>query len=198
MEELERVPARQGRAIRLNRGQRLRLVNTHGTQVLDFWAFNAVDLREFLSMEHLRASLGRIMPRAGDSLVSNRRRAILHFEEDSSPGIHDTLIAACDTYRYASLGCREYHENCTDNLFSALRAIGVKAPECPAPLNLWMNIPVAQDGTVAFEAPVSKPGDHVLFRAEIDCIIAMSACPQDMVPVNGAECEPKEVHFRIQ
>ena len=59
-------------------------------------------------------------------------------------------------------------------------------------------MPGTADGTVAFEAPVSKPGDHVLFRAEIDCIIAMSACPQDMVPVNGADCEPKEVHFRIQ
>src|SRR5690625_377485 len=150
MDALETVPARQGRALRLNSGQSLRLINTHGTQVLDFWAFNAVDPREFLSMEHLRASLGRIMPRAGDSLVTNRRRAILSFEEDSSPGIHDTLIAACEAYRYASLGCREYHENCTDNLYAALRATGVEAPECPAPLNLWMNIPVAANGSVSF------------------------------------------------
>lgn len=198
MDALETVPARQGRALRLNSGQSLRLINTHGTQVLDFWAFNAVDPREFLSMEHLRASLGRIMPRAGDSLVTNRRRAILSFEEDSSPGIHDTLIAACDAYRYASLGCREYHENCTDNLYAALRAIGVEAPECPAPLNLWMNIPVAANGSVSFEAPVSKPGDHVVFRAELDCIIAMSSCPQDMLPINGEDCVPKEVHFSIQ
>lgn len=197
METLERVPARQGRAVRLNRGQSLRLINTHGTQVLDFWAFNAADLREFLSMEHLRASLGRIMPRAGDSLVSNRRRAILHFEKDTSPGIHDTLVAACDIYRYASLGCRDYHENCTDNLFAAFRAIGLEALECPAPLNLWMNIPVAPDGSVSFEAPVSRPGDHVVLRAQMDCVVAMSACPQDMVPVNGKDCDPKEVHFQL-
>ena len=197
MDALETVPARQGRALRLNRGQSLRLINTHGTQVLDFWAFNAVDPREFLSMEHLRASLGRIMPKAGDSLVTNRRRAILSFQEDSSPGIHDTLIAACDAYRYASLGCRDYHENCTDNLYAALRAIGVEPSECPAPLNLWMNIPVAADGSVSFDAPVSKPGDHVVFRAELDCIIAMSACPQDMLPVNGEDCVPKEVHFSV-
>lgn len=197
METLERVPARQGRAVRLNRGQSLRLINTHGTQVLDFWAFNAADLREFLSMEHLRASLGRIMPRAGDSLVSNRRRAILHFEKDTSPGIHDTLVAACDIYRYASLGCWDYHENCTDNLFAAFRAIGLEAPECPAPLNLWMNIPVAPDGSVSFEAPVSRPGDHVVLRAQMDCVVAMSACPQDMVPVNGKDCDPKEVHFQL-
>ena len=198
MDALETVPARQGRALRLSRGQSLRLINTHGTQVLDFWAFNAVDPREFLSMEHLRASLGRIMPKAGDSLVTNRRRAILSFEEDSSPGIHDTLIAACDAYRYASLGCRDYHENCTDNLYAALRAVGVELSECPAPLNLWMNIPVAADGSVTFDAPVSKSGDHVVFRAELDCIIAMSACPQDMLPVNGEDCVPKDVHFSVQ
>lgn len=197
MDALERVPARQGRAVRLARGQRLRLINTHGTQVLDFWAYNAADPREFLSMEHLRASLGRITPKAGDFLVTNRRRPILFFEEDSSPGVHDTLIAACDSYRYAALGCRDYHENCTDNHYAALRAIGLVAKECPAPLNLWMNIPVAPDGSVSFEAPRSEAGDHVIFKAELDCIIAMSACPQDMLPINGEHCEPKEIHFSI-
>ena len=48
-------------------------------------------------------------------------------KEDTSPGIHDTLIAACDDYRYGLLGCKEYHENCTDNLFAADAAIGHKA-----------------------------------------------------------------------
>lgn len=197
MDKLEAVPARQGRALRLSRGQRLKLVNSHGTQVLDFWAYNAADPREFLSMEHLRVSLGRIRPRRGDFLVTNRRRPILYFEEDSSPGVHDTLIAACDCYRYAALGCRDYHDNCTDNHYAALRAIGVEASECPAPLNLWMNVGIAADGSLSFEAPVAAAGDYVVLRAELDCLIALSACPQDLLPVNGRDCEPKEVHFAI-
>ena len=35
------------------------------------------------------------------------------------------------------------------------------------------------------------------FRAEHDCIVAMSACPQDLVPVNGHGCTPKAVGYAI-
>lgn len=197
MDALERIPPRRGRAQRLVQGQTLRIINTHGSQVVDFWAFSAEDPLEFLSMEHLRASLGRIFPKAGDALVTNRRRPILTLTQDTSPGVHDTLIAACDSHRYAGLGCRDYHENCTDNLHAAMRAIGQRAPECPSPLNLWMNIPVDATGNVAFEAPVSKPGDYVDMRAEMDCIAVMSACPQDMLPINGEACTPAEAHYKL-
>src|SRR5690606_41627727 len=87
MDKLEAVPARQGRALRLSRGQRLKLVNSHGTQVLDFWAYNAADPREFLSMEHLRVSLGRVRPRRGHFLGANRRRPLPQLEAASSPGV---------------------------------------------------------------------------------------------------------------
>ena len=117
--EVFTVPARRGRAARLNEGQAIKIVNTHGQQVVDFWAFNAADLGEFLSMEHLRATIEGIFPHAGDDLVTNQRRAILHFAEDTTPGVHDTLMAACDVYRYQLLGCEGYHDNCTDNLCAA-------------------------------------------------------------------------------
>lgn len=195
--EILTLPARRGRAARLTRGQAIRIVNTHGGQVVDAWCFNADDLTEFMSMEHLRPTIRRIRPTQGDDLVTNRRRAILHFEEDTSPGIHDTLVAACDDYRYGLLGCTEYHDNCTDNLYAAMRQLGLRAPECPSPLNLWMNIPVDADGGIDFAAPKSKPGDHVVLRARMDCVFAMSACPQDILPINGERCEPTEVHYQI-
>jgi uncharacterized protein len=195
--EVFTIPARKGRACRLSRGQAIRIINTHGAQVVDTWAFSAEDLSEFMSMEHIRATLTRIFPRTGDHLVSNRRRPILHFEEDTSPGIHDTLIAACDVYRYGMLGCTEYHDNCTDNLHAGMRQIGLRAPECPSPLNLWMNIPVDAEGGTAWGEPVSKPGDYVVLRAQMDCIVAMSACPQDILPINGANGSPTEAHYQI-
>lgn len=195
--ELMTVPARRGRAARLTAGQAIQIVNTHGSQVVDFWAFSVEEPGEFLSMEHLRATLQRIFPHAGDALVTNRRRPILQFEEDTSPGVHDTLMAACDAYRYALLGCTEYHDNCTDNLRAALRQIGFAAPECPAPLNLWMNIPVGEGGRTEWGEPLSKPGDYVVLRAAMDCVVAMSTCPQDILPINGAQCTPTEVHYRI-
>lgn len=194
--DLLTIPARRGRAVRLSAGEAIQIVNTHGSQVVDTWAFNAEDMTEFLSTEHMRATLGKLWPGKGDALITNRRRAIMMIEEDTSPGQHDTLIAACDSYRYGLLGCTEYHDNCTDNLHAAMRQIGLTAPECPSPLNLWMNIPVAQDGSTGWGEPLSKPGDYVVLRAEMDCIVAMSACPQDMVPINGADFIPTEVHYR--
>jgi uncharacterized protein YcgI (DUF1989 family) len=191
------IPARRGKAIRLQRGQEFKVINTHGQQVVDTWAFNSADVQEFLSMEHLRAALGRIMVRVGEALVTNQRRPILRLLEDTSPGIHDTLIAACDHYRYALLGCTDYHDNCTDNLAAALAELGLPVPETPSPWNLFMNIPVHADGSVTFEPPVSKPGDYVLLRAEMDCIVAFSACPQDLIPINGVACTPTEAHVEL-
>ena len=195
--ELHTSPARRGRAVRLACGQAIRIINTHGQQVVDTWAFSAEDLTEFLSNEHLRATLQRICPRRGDPLITNRRRPILHFEEDTSPGVHDTLLAACDDYRYGLLGCTEYHDNCTDNLYAAMRRLGLRPPGCPSPLNLWMNIPVDAGGNTTFAEPVSKPGDHVVLRAELDCVVALSACPQDILPINGALRRPTEAHYQI-
>lgn len=195
--ELQVVPARRGRAVRLRAGQAIRVVNTHGKQVVDTWAFNAEDMGEFMSMEHLHAMLESVFPGKGDALVTNRRRPILVMEEDTSPGRHDTVIAACDVHRYAMLGCKGYHDNCTDNLRAALGQIGLRSDECPAPLNLWMNIPIGDDGRITWGEPLSKPGDHVTLRAAMDCIVVMSACPQDMIPINGADCTPTEVHFQV-
>jgi uncharacterized protein YcgI (DUF1989 family) len=160
------IPARKGKAAFLDKGQRIKVINTHGQQVIDTWAFNRADLTEFMSMEHSRTALSRIMARVGDSMVTNRRRPILALTEDTSPGIHDTLLAACDRYRYELLGCAEYHDNCTDNLAAALAELGLKPPETPSPWNLFMNIPVSSDGNLSFEPPLSKAGDYVVLRAE--------------------------------
>ena len=191
------IPARRGKAAFVARGQSVRVINTHGQQVVDTWAFRRDDLAEFMSMEHSRTALGRIMPVIGQSMVTNRRRPILTLSEDTSGGIHDTLLAACDRYRYELLGCEEYHDNCTDNLAAALAELGLRPPETPSPWNLFMNIPVGPDGSVSFEPPVSRPGNHVTLLAEMDCVVAFSACPQDIVPINGVDCVPTEAHFQV-
>jgi uncharacterized protein YcgI (DUF1989 family) len=68
----------------------------------------------------------------------------------------------------------------------------------PAPLNLFMNIPWDQAGDLHFAAPPQRmPGSYVVFRAEMDLIIAFSACPQDVLPINGRACRPLEAHFMV-
>ncbi len=195
--ELVTIPARRGKATRLGKGQSVKVINTHGEQVVDTWAFNAADLQEFMAMEHWRVTAARISPKAGDALVTNRRRPILTLTEDTSPGVHDTLMAACDRYRYALLGCDGYHDNCTDNLFAAMEALGLQPPQVPCPLNLFMNIPVLDDGRLDFCEPVTRPGDAVVLRAEMDCVVVFSTCPQDMVPINGKAQQPTEAHFQV-
>ena len=193
--ELIEIPARRGKAVRLRQGQHIKVINTHGTQVVDTWAFNADDLQECLSMEHTRPHIGHIMPRVGDILYTNKRRPILTFVEDTSPGMHDTIIAACDRYRYTFLGVAGYHDNCTDNLYAAMAELGLTPPEVPSPLNLWMNIPLAPDGSIDFKPTVAKPGDYVLLRAECHVVLAFSACPQDILPINSTR--PVAAHFQL-
>jgi uncharacterized protein YcgI (DUF1989 family) len=194
----ETVPARQGKAVYVKAGAAITIINTYGTQVVDTWCFMRDDLTEFMSMEHQRSVSQSVFPSVGAPLYSNRRRPILTLEEDTSPGRHDTLLAACDVYRYQMLGCTEYHDNCTDNLAAAMTEIGLAAPETPSPLNLWMNIPFTSDGATEFCPTLSKPEDFVRLRAHHDVIVVMSTCPQDMVPINGADMIVRPVHYHVE
>lgn len=194
---LQTIPERAGIAARLRTGQSVQVINTHGQQVVDTWAFAAADPDEFMSMEHSRAGFRKTNPNIGDTYVTNRRRDILSLIADTSPGVHDTLIASCDPYRYEQLGHVGHHENCTDNLHKALSEIGITAPETPCPLNLFMNIAILKDGRLEWRPPVSAPGDAITLRAEMDCIVAFSACPMDLLPINGLDGRPTEAHFEI-
>jgi uncharacterized protein YcgI (DUF1989 family) len=192
---IETIPARRGKAVLLKAGQALRIINTHGHQVVDFWAFVAGSMNEFSGMEQCRATWLKLCPEIGDALYSNRRRPILRLEADTSPGRHDSLIAPCDNERYGLLGCGEYHDNCKDNLHAALFELGFTIPFTPGSLNLFMNIPWQESGVVSFEAPLSKAGDYVVWRAELDCVAVMSCCPQDILAINNRDTV--EAHYEV-
>ena len=191
------IPARQGRAVKLRQGDVLEITNPQGNQVCDFFALTLESSAEFLGMEQCRTSLGRVYVNEGDVLVTNRRQPLIEIVEDTSPGVHDILIACCDLPRYRDLGVSDYHDNCADNFRMALTAIGIEATHVPSPFNIWMNIPVKEDGSYSWEAPVSNPGDKITLKALADCVAVMSACPQDITPVNGVGVLPSELMFRV-
>ena len=193
-----RIPPRCGVAVKLQASQQLQVENTHGTQVCDFWAYLATDMGQFLSMSHCRTWLQSVFPKIGDRLVTNRRQPVLEIISDTSPGVHDTVMSCCDLTRYQLLGCREYHDNCTDNLRMALNAIGLDAPHVPDPFDLWMNIPITPDGQTSFQPTLSSPGDVIGLRAIEDLVVVMSACPQDKNPINGVGAVPSEIHFIVE
>lgn len=189
------IPARHGKAALVKKGQKIKVINTYGTQVVDCWAFNASNTGEFMSMEHCRVRLERYRPKTGDTMITNLRRRILKILEDTSPGVHDTLMAACDRYRYEQLGCKEYHRNCTDNLWEAMVAEGYKPTETPSPFNLWQNTPVEASGAIGSYPGAARKGDYLLMRAEMDLVICLSACPQDITEINSQR--PRSAHFQI-
>jgi uncharacterized protein YcgI (DUF1989 family) len=177
--------AREGIAVPLIAGQRLRITNVHGGQVVDTWALAAADTSEYLSMEHTRTSLRKLVPTAGDHLYSSRRRPLLTLIEDTSPGAHDTLIAACDRERYRQLGAEDDHANCADNFRHALSLHGIQTDRVPSPLNLFMRIRWDESGQLEWLPSPARAGDYVTLEAVIDATVVMSACPMDLNPINA-------------
>lgn len=176
--------AREGIALPLRAGERLRIINLAGGQVVDTWALAGTDPGEHVSMEHTRVGLGRLVPRVGDGLYSNRRRPLLTLVEDTSPGVHDTLIAACDPERYRLLGATGEHASCAENFRRALAARGIQVDRVPAPLNLFMNVRWREDGSLDFEPSPAQAGDSVTLEAETGVTVVLSACPMDLNPIN--------------
>lgn len=189
------IPAKFAKAAFVKRRQKIKVINTHGTQVVDCWALNASNMLEYMSMEHCRVDLERYKPKTGDTMVTNQRRPILKIMEDTCEGAHDTLLAACDRYRYEKLGCKGYHRNCTDNFWEAMVELNLKPVELPSPFNLWQNTPVESDGAITPNPPISKRGDYIVLRAEMDLVICLSACPQDITSICGNK--PKNARFEI-
>jgi uncharacterized protein YcgI (DUF1989 family) len=191
------IPGGHGTAIRLHAGRTLRLVNTFGSQVVDTWGLALADPTEYLSVEHTRRLLGRLFPREGDVLFSNRRQPLLMLERDTSGCRHDMLFACCDPWLYRHYGAPAGHRSCHQNFLEALAGAQVTTPHVPDPVNFWMNVTVSDNERLSLEPPVSRPGDSLVLRARTDVLVVFSACPMDITPVNGADRTPRAVHYEL-
>ncbi|UWU17431.1 DUF1989 domain-containing protein [Rhizobium sullae] len=193
----EMVPASHGRAYRMQAGQVAVIANLHGNQVVDAWALSETDPLEFSSMDHTRSVNSSIYLEKGMKVVSNRRRPMMTLLDDSALLCHDTLLCPCNAEIYEQLGCDGYHRSCSDNFHEALAAKERQLPFTPASLNLFMNVPVHADGSLERHAPASKAGDYVALRAEMDLLLVLSACPQDITVINGDDRTPRNIAIRI-
>ncbi|XPS71447.1 hypothetical protein M3J07_003630 [Ascochyta lentis] len=171
---------------------------------------------EYLSLPHTRASSYKLVPEVDDTLLTNLRNPIITLVEDSTPGAHDTLTAACDANLYTALGVDKpaEHGSCAENLVLALKELnenaGLKGTKAvgadisvniaPTPLHLFMVAPIAlpsdttasgsgaKGAKLAVEEPQGKKRGFVRFRAERDVVVVFSACPMDVGPQNGGRC----------
>jgi uncharacterized protein YcgI (DUF1989 family) len=179
--------------IEVKQGQLVQIVDVQGKQVADFVAFNGHDRAEYLSVAVTRGANNNVMLQQGQTLYSNRRNPMLEITEDTV-GRHDTLFAACDPKRYEALEAPG-HANCRTALADALQGFGVDYDHIPDPVNWFMNVAIRQRGELEIREPLSERGDQVQLTALMDLVIAVSACPQDLLPTNGTK--PSDILIRV-
>lgn len=172
-----RIEPRTGTAFRLAHGQRLEIVDPLGEQVSDLVAFNASDTAEVISSGRTLDYASRIFLTKGDPLYSNRSNVMLTIEEDNV-GRHDFLLTPCsaDTFRII-YGHEHPHRGCFGNLAEALEPFGIGPDQIPTAFNVFMNVTIDGDtGEIAVLPPRSNAGDHVIFKAQMDLVIGLTAC----------------------
>ena len=179
------IEAKGNWASELRAGQFIKVTDPCGKQAVDFWAFNAEDVDEHLSASHTRVWVNRLCPLPGESFHSNRRRPILQLIADTC-GMHDLITPACDEHRYRLYGVRGDHPSCASNLKLAV-APWFKTTRffVPQSFNMFQCCPIGADGSVVNGPNPSKAGDYVILKAWIDCIVAISACPQEFNSAAG-------------
>jgi uncharacterized protein YcgI (DUF1989 family) len=190
------VPGGFGKSITAKRGQYIAVVDLYGGQCGDFWSLDINDLDHFLSPMHSWIHTGTIYPQVGDELVTNRREPILTIIADDV-GWHDMLAPACDRQRYERYYGVADHRNCCDNFREAMSESDWGNRLIPQPFNLFMNTFVEPDGKMIIRDPISKTGDKIIFRAEKDIIVVVSACPMDLNPVGGESITDLEIMIAI-
>jgi len=188
------VPPQSGRAFRVGRGERIRVIDPKGQQVADLWAFDTADELDWLSTSQTRDIVERLFPRPGDGFYSYRGRLLLTLVEDASPGPHDMLYPACDAALYERAGFPG-HPNCRDNLLAALAGEGIALPWVPDPIDLFQNSPPQPDGRLDVLPSLNPPGGSVTLRAERDLLLVVTACSVDYHPTNGGICTEIEVEI---
>jgi len=188
------IPPQSGQAIRVNRGDMVRIIDPQGQQVADLWAF-AVDgaKLDWLSTSQTRNVTERLFPQVGESFFSAREvEPMLTLIEDASPGPHDMLYPACDRALYDHVGLPD-HPNCRDNLIAALARENISIDFVPDPVDLFQNSLPQPDGRIDVLASINPPGAYVKLKAERDLLLVVTACSVDFHPTNGGRCTEIEV-----
>lgn len=189
------IPPRSGVAFPLNKGQKLRVIDPRGEQVADLLAFNAGDVAEVISSGRSLDYASKLFLTTGDPLYSNRSRVMLRIVEDTV-GRHDFLLTPCsvDTFRII-YGDEHPHRGCFGNLSEALAPYGVAPDQIPTAFNVFMNVQVdGVSGELRVDPPMSRAGDHILFEAEMDLIIGLTAC--SALQSNNHSFKP--IHYRVE
>jgi len=188
------IPAKGEAAFEVQRGQVVRVEDVEGDQAVDLICYNAEDLSEKFWAAHTAKLNGTIYVTTGHTLFSDKARPMLTIVEDTV-GVNDLICGSCsyalDVVRYgedkAAPGCMDLFER-------SIQPWGLERKDIPMCFNIFLDYPVEEGGTVAIDKDaVSKPGDHIDLRAEMDLLVSITACPQENNPCNGYNPTPIRV-----
>jgi len=187
------IAPRTGVAFTLDAGQSLTVIDPCGQQVADLLAYARDDVREIISGGRTLDYQSKLFLTTGDTLWSNRSRPMLVIEADDV-GRHDFLLTPCSRETFEIIyGDKDPHRGCFGNLAAALEPYGIAPDTIPTAFNVFMNVTVAGDGTLAVKPPLSKAGDSIVFRARMPLIIGLTAC--SALQSNNGSFKP--IHYRI-
>lgn len=170
------IEKQSGAAFKLQKGQKLKVIDPQGEQVSDMVLFNAEDPREKISSGKTLDFEESILISKDNFLWSNRSRKMMKILEDTN-GRNDFLLAPCspETFRIM-YNNPDYHPSCFENLYTNLEPFGIEPDDVPTAFNIFMNVQFDKNGKLSVDPPLSKPGDYVLFEAQMDLIVALTAC----------------------
>ncbi len=169
-----------GIGLTIKKGQLLKIIDPKGEQVSDLTAFSLEDKAEWLSSGRTIDYANKIYLTTGNLLYSNRSRPMLTIVEDTV-GRHDFLLTPCSPETFQIIyKNHEYHPSCFENLHTNLAQFGIMPDMIPTTLNVFMNVVVLETGELRIDPPPSKAGDYIIFRAEMDLILGITACSAEM------------------
>lgn len=182
-------------AFELNAGEELIVVDPQGQQVSDLVAFAKSDVREYLSSGRTLDYASKLWLSTGDVLYSNRSTPMFTILEDTC-GRHDFTLAPCSKEMFETIyGEKEGRPGCEGNLEKVLKKYGIGRDNIPTAFNVFMNVGIdPSTGAIAVLPPLSKPGDFIRFKAEMDLVVGLTACSAGQS--NNFSYKP--IDFRIE
>jgi uncharacterized protein YcgI (DUF1989 family) len=191
----EIVSKNSGKAFVVKRNQVIRVI---GESTADFVVFNLRNVRrERFDQARTKVDQGKIYVTTGDFLISKFNNVMMTIVKDTYKGPHDMEKGMCSTSFYKKWGDRIFEiyggtwkklgrkrgvtpkHGCWENLAKALRPYDIAKEDVPSPLNIFQTMVInAKTGRMRYAMVRPNPGDHVDFRAEMDCLVGISACPE--------------------
>ena len=173
-----------GRAIDVKAGHLITVTDIEGGQVVDFFAESATSGDEFVSPGVTMDCNESLRLNVGDILYSNLYNPMFTVISDDV-GEHDMIHPCCRPEMYQFFYHNgDGHSNCLDNINANL---GRKHPIIH-PIKLFMYTAIEPNGKIAVKPPLSKAGDKIVLRAEMDVRLGVAACSVSESDCNSGKC----------